>query len=885
MSEDTPARATPSNPSSVLRRLAAVTAIVLAWLGVLTPAVAYDKWIPTPWLEAVGRLTPSRCGGGVDPQAVKYPSLGDGSYNFPERKRDAIVGLGNSACIGAGNGVGRCQELVGWADIGACAIGGGGSTAGTAFCPYAVTLITKEIDGDGCGKVIDVGQLKDYGLQTGKHCQAIDSNGRFDTASRNCYCATGVFVPEQQRCIDTADVVWMPDCDTCVGNPIYPATGAKVQRFLLGWQPWYGLRATFNSNRRIPYDATLGPSLAPADPSTLGQAWTSNLDKLVRRSENSSRPSRLSFSRGDGLSTVARWTGSGYRPVLDGALEAIVERAGMDGWTYRSPKDGLFEVYDATGTLIEMADMTGKRLAILRSDAGTPAAVAPRPGLPIELTDQDGRVVKLRYAMPDPDGAPVLTEVVDPAGASTSLRYGAGSPRPVEIVHADSTSTQLLYEDANSTWALTGYLDESGIRAGTYAYDAEGRAVSTARAGGLDAYTVSWAQPSRWSWSESYDQATGKVLRVHALQPASGIVVTYPNGQTDALTASSFMGAVQWSSKTQQAGAGSPMSTTSRQFDDRGNVTQLDDYNGNRSCMSYDAARNLETERVEGLTAATACASIGSGTWPVGARKVSRQWHPAWRLAIKTAEPGRLTTLVYNGQPDPFDGNAIAQCEATGKRTPDGGPLAVLCKRVEQATTDATGASGFGAVAQSGVSARIWRWTYNATGQVLTEVDPRGTTTTTNVYYATTTADYTTGDLFTSTNAAGHVTRFPRYNAYGQPLEMVDANGIGTVYTYDARQRLKTVASSGDLTTYEYWPTGLLKRTLQSDGTALSYEYDAARRLTAVVDTRGNRIEYTLDQSGNRTQEVVKDPTGTLKRTMSRAFDALGRAQQTTGRE
>ena len=50
-------------------------------------------------------------------------------------------------------------------------------------------------------------------------------------------------------------------------------------------------------------------------------------------------------------------------------------------------------------------------------------------------------------------------------------------------------------------------------------------------------------------------------------------------------------------------------------------------------------------------------------------------------------------------------------------------------------------------------------------------------------------------------------------------------------------------------------------------------------------DNLGNRIEYTLDNSGHRREERVKDPAGVLKRQVSRVFDALGRTQQVTGRE
>jgi len=78
---------------------------------------------------------------------------------------------------------------------------------------------------------------------------------------------------------------------------------------------------------------------------------------------------------------------------------------------------------------------------------------------------------------------------------------------------------------------------------------------------------------------------------------------------------------------------------------------------------------------------------------------------------------------------------------------------------------------------------------------------------------------------------------------------------------------------------------GQLTRVTQPDASYIGYEYDDAHRQKAVFDNRGNRIEYTLDNSGIRTAENVKDPAGTLRRTLSRAIDALGRVQQTIGRE
>jgi YD repeat-containing protein len=63
------------------------------------------------------------------------------------------------------------------------------------------------------------------------------------------------------------------------------------------------------------------------------------------------------------------------------------------------------------------------------------------------------------------------------------------------------------------------------------------------------------------------------------------------------------------------------------------------------------------------------------------------------------------------------------------------------------------------------------------------------------------------------------------------------------------------------------------------------HDHDAAHRLVGVSDSLGNRITYTLDNMGNRTAEWVTDPAGTLRRSVQRGIDALGRVQRLTGRE
>lgn len=361
-----------------------------------------------------------------------------------------------------------------------------------------------------------------------------------------------------------------------------------------------------------------------------------------------------------------------------------------------------------------------------------------------------------------------------------------------------------------------------------------------------------------------------------------------PNGQTSKITSASIGGTPKAIGQSQPAGSGCGAASSYQTYDQDGNTTQIDDFVGNRSCFSYAAGRRLETNRVEGLNNGTSCASVmAPGTViPAGSRRTTRQWHPDWRLESKLAEPGRFITNVFNGQPDPFNGTAVASCAPTTALLPDGKPIVVLCRRVEQPTTDANGALGFSAALQNGVSTREQKWTYNQFGQVLTHDGPRTDVSdiTSFSYYNNTTAAHTLGDLASITNAVGKVTIFTRYDKHGQLLESIDPNGVATTNIYDLRRRLLSTNVGGMTTSYTYDPAGLLTRLTLPNGQWFGYEYDDAYRQRAVRDNRGNRIEYTLDNAGNRIAEKIMDPSGLLRRQLARSIDALGRIQQTIGR-
>jgi len=165
--------------------------------------------------------------------------------------------------------------------------------------------------------------------------------------------------------------------------------------------------------------------------------------------------------------------------------------------------------------------------------------------------------------------------------------------------------------------------------------------------------------------------------------------------------------------------------------------------------------------------------------------------------------------------------------------------------------------------------------------------------TTTYAYYSDTSftgtdpnaVGHTIGDLQSVTNALGKVTSYSQYNKNGQLLQSSDPNGVVTINTYDLRGRQLSASVGGQTTSYEYDAAGQLTKVTAPDASWVGYEYDAAHRRTAVKDNLGNQIEYTLDNAGNVTAQNTKDPGGALARTLAKSIDALGRVQQTTGRE
>jgi RHS repeat-associated protein len=268
-------------------------------------------------------------------------------------------------------------------------------------------------------------------------------------------------------------------------------------------------------------------------------------------------------------------------------------------------------------------------------------------------------------------------------------------------------------------------------------------------------------------------------------------------------------------------------------YDSNGNVTSRTDWNGTQTSFSYTTdGRDLRSFSTQAVGTAVAFST-------------STSWHSAFRLPVQITEGNRRTDFTHDSS-----GN-------------------VLTRKVTDTATSVE---------------RIWTYTYDAYGRVLTVDGPR-----TDVSDVTTFTHYTCstgsacGQVHTITDALGHTTTFLTYNAHGQPLTLTDSNGVLSVFTYDAMQRVTSRTIGSETTTLEYWPTGLLKKVVLPDGSFTLNTYDAAHRLIRVEDQAGASIEYTLDAMGNRVAEQVYDASAALARTHTRVTDTLNRIWKDVG--
>ncbi len=677
--------------------------------------------------------------------------------------------------------------------------------------------------------------------------------------SRQLSCPTGYVPKGTPR--GTSCVRPLEDCDDCgVGNPITPGSGVKTQKEV----DYDGGLLRFV---RHYHSFGFAEPMAAAGQHTegrLGDAWRTNFDKRVIPVGGSSAvAAALTLPTGE----LQYFDASGAE-VLNyrGTTARLVKTAA--GYFLNGPEGT--ERYGLDGRLQVMTTASGEGLTLFYSDgtsglgggvfvdaAAKPTSTPLPANVLVRVTDSYGRSLAFAY-----DQTLRIALMTDPAGGVTRYEYDKNSNLRL-VTFPDGAKRTYHYNEplylggwTNAFHALTGVTDELGSRYATYKYGPDGRAVSTEHAGGVGL--------------------------VQLLYGAGSTTVTDAMGKARALTFSAIGGLTRFKNISASGGGGYGAGIKDRALDAKGNVSEQVSFHGAKTCFVHDAARNLETVRVEGLDASVDCATVvGAGaTLPAGARKHTTEWHPRWVAPVRVAGPRLVTTTVYNG--DAVVGGGAATCAPVGAVVDEGGasgqPVGVACERSMQGTSDESGAAGLSAAAVG--AARSYKFTYNARGQILTSDGPR-----TDVADVTTFAYYAESDVVAErrgqlqavTNALGHVTTFTSYDAHGRPLTMGDENGVTTALVYDARGRVVSRTFGGAPTEYSYDAAGNLVRITLPDGSLRDLAYDAAHRLVEIMDGDGHRLVISYDAADHVIGTTVFDAANQVAMKEKREYDADGR--------
>lgn len=281
------------------------------------------------------------------------------------------------------------------------------------------------------------------------------------------------------------------------------------------------------------------------------------------------------------------------------------------------------------------------------------------------------------------------------------------------------------------------------------------------------------------------------------------------------------------------------------------------------------------------------------------------------RMTSSTDAIGRVSTMVRddnglitqltraNGAQVTYSydqlGNVLSQTEESINATysytyePTFNQLATITDPDDGVTTFTYNANG-NLLTQVDALGNTVTLTYNQRGQILTSTDPRG-----NV---TSYAYNDDANLQIITDALGNTTNFT-YDAQGNVSAIEDRRGNITSFTYDSLNRLITVTNpAGGVSTTTYDAYGNLASFTNPTGEITSYSYDELNRPTSVThpitgtttteyDLSG-RVIKTTDGIGEETTYTYDDAdqlismTNALGDTESFTYDQIGELASTT---
>jgi YD repeat-containing protein len=381
------------------------------------------------------------------------------------------------------------------------------------------------------------------------------------------------------------------------GNPICAADGAKRQ---VEFDFRQGGLGGLEFARYFYSPGYYYRTIATTTKTSYANYWRHTYDRLVIEAEPN--PYTLaSAQRPDGTVIDFDLNGRALQNYQGGAetLTALTVNGVAQGWKLTLADDSV-ELYDRAGKLQSITTRAGLSTTLAYDAMGYLSTV----------TDPFGRRLTLTY-----DDRHRLATLTDPAGPVYTYRHDADD-HWLSVTYPDQRTRTYLYENTLHPALLTGIVDENGQRFATFAYDNQGRGISTQHAGGANSHQLSYHA----SWRRIVTDPLG-TQRDYWFTNANGVLKI---------------------GTTTQPGAISGTATSTSTYDVHGNLASRTDFNGHQTTFVYDPARNLETSRTEGLTA--------TGAPTAATRTITTEWHGT-RSGCRRGSPSPRGSRGWTGSP------------------------------------------------------------------------------------------------------------------------------------------------------------------------------------------------------------------------------------------
>jgi YD repeat-containing protein len=208
-----------------------------------------------------------------------------------------------------------------------------------------------------------------------------------------------------------------------------------------------------------------------------GQNWISSYEERVFLTTVGAL-SYMGYLQADGSTWYFGGAGSVWSLVSPANVTAMLVQNGTTSWTL-SFKTGEQRTFDYnTGLLTAIIDRNGNTTSIAHDSIGRV----------ISITDPVSR--HLTFTFGNASFPYLATNVASDVGVSLSYAYDS-SGRLTQVTNPDATTINFAY---NSQSLITSVTDSQGKILETHTYDSQGRGLTSSRANGVEAVTVSYSQ-------------------------------------------------------------------------------------------------------------------------------------------------------------------------------------------------------------------------------------------------------------------------------------------------------------------------------------------------------------------------------------------------------